>query len=289
MTVTESSGSREFSPTSSAGLALPGIGPRSFVIVTGGAGVLGSAVAGALTSLGATVGLVGRSSTSLQRRAEACPGPGRALWATGDVAERGSVAAAVTDLVERAGPPTGLVNMAAVIAGSRRSSEVSEEEIDVLLRVNVKGSFEAVQACAPAMAEAGGGSVVLVSSVAAHRARSGAPLYGATKAAVIRLTQQLAWEHGPSGIRVNCISPGQTPTELTPWDAAPSSAPPAAKVTAGVEADSSSAVRKVARLPLRRRGTPSDYAGPVLFLLSDLAAYVTGVDVPVDGGLVATL
>jgi NAD(P)-dependent dehydrogenase (short-subunit alcohol dehydrogenase family) len=180
--------------------------------------------------------------------------------------------------------------MAAVIAGSRSSADVSEEEIDVLLRVNVKGSFEAVQACAPAMSEAGHGSVVLVSSVAAHRARSGSPLYGATKAAVIRLTQQLAWEHGPSGIRVNCISPGQTPTQLTAWDAAPSAAPAVAKVAGnGGVPDTSSAAGKAARLPLRRRGTASDYVGPVLFLLSDLAAYVTGVDIPVDGGLVATM
>lgn len=269
---------------------LPGLGPDSFVVVTGGAGVLGSAVAGGLTALGATVGLVGRAGPSLERAAAECPGPGRALWAAGDVGERGSVAAAVASLVEEAGPPTGLVNMAAVIAGSRSSAEVTEEEIDVLLRVNVKGSFEAVQACAPAMAGAGRGSVVLVSSVAAHRARSGSPMYGATKAAVIRLTQQLAWEHGPSGIRVNCISPGQTPTQLTAWDAAPSAAPPVAKVAGDSGApDTSSAAGKAARLPLRRRGTASDYVGPVLFLLSDLAAYVTGVDIPVDGGLVATM
>lgn len=272
-------------PPAPAGL--PGLGPDSFVVITGGAGVLGSAVAAALTSLGASVGLVGRSEGSLTRVAARLPGPGRAFWAVGDVAERGSLAAAVDGLVQRCGAPTGLVNMAAVIAESRRSADVAEEEIEVLLRVNVKGSFEAVQACAPSMATAGRGSVVLVSSVAAHGARAGSPVYGATKAAVIRLTQQLAWEHGPSGIRVNCISPGQTPTQLTSWDAPPSAAPPVPKL--GEAGGSSTASSKVARLPLRRRGTAEDYVGPVLFLLSDLAAYVTGVDLPVDGGLVATL
>ncbi|MDQ3483808.1 MAG: SDR family oxidoreductase, partial [Actinomycetota bacterium] len=188
---------------------------------------------------------------------------------------------AVDALVAQGGPPTGLVNMAALISTTRALEEVGEEEIDALLSVNVKGSFEVVRACAPLMKQAGRGSIVLVSSVAAHRARAGSPLYGASKAAVLRLTQQLALDLGPYGIRVNCMSPGQTPTQLRLWNA--SAADSTAEDPRGAPSGDPS------KLPLRRRGKAEDYVGPVLFLLSNLSDYVTGIDLPVDGGLLARL
>jgi len=98
-------------------------------------------------------------------------------------------------------------------------------------------------------------------------------VYGATKAAVVRMARQLAVELGPDGIRVNSVSPGQTPTVLRGVDEPPGGPPVAAR--GGGEA----------AIPLRRRGRLDDYAGPVLFLASDLAAYVTGIDLLVDGGV----
>jgi NAD(P)-dependent dehydrogenase (short-subunit alcohol dehydrogenase family) len=261
-------------------LCLPGIGPQSFVVITGGGGVLGAELAAGLVRLGARVGLIGRSSPALQEAARRCTGPGQVFTATGDVASRESIRAAVGELLAVGGPPTGLVNMAALISATPEPGEVPEDEIDTLLSVNVKGSFEAVRACMPAMKEAGHGRVVLVSSVAAHRARAGSPVYGASKAAVLRLTQQLAFDLGPHGIRVNCMSPGQTPTQLTLWNA-----PDGSALEDGRGAPSGSA----AKLPLRRRGRAEDYVGPVMFLLSDLSDYVTGVDIAVDGGLLACL
>lgn len=263
-----------------ATLHLPGVGPGSFIVITGGGGVLGAALAESLVQLGARVGLVGRDPRSLRAVASRCSGRGAVLTAEADVASRQSISAAVDGLVAQGGPPTGMVNMAAVISASREMNDVPEDEIDSLLSVNVKGSFEAVRACAPAMKEARHGRIVLVSSVAAHRARAGSPVYGASKAAVLRLTQQLAFDLGPHGIRVNCISPGQTPTQLTLWDApvGSTSADPRGAPTGDPS-----------KLPLRRRGQAHDYVGPVLFLLSDLSDYVTGVDIPVDGGLLTRL
>ena len=261
-------------------LQLPGIGPESFVVITGGGGVLGSELAVSLVRLGARVGLVGRTSPALLEAARRCEGPGEVHTAEADVASRKSISAAVDSLVANGGPPTGLVTMAAVISATREPEEVPEDEIDTLLSVNVKGSFEAVRACMPAMKGARHGRIVLVSSVAAHRARAGSPLYGASKAAVHRLTQQMAYDLGPHGIRVNCISPGQTPTQLKLYNAPAGSA---------FEDPRGAPSGDPSKLPLRRRGRAEDYVGPVMFLLSDLSDYVTGVDIPVDGGLLASM
>ena len=260
---------------------LPGLGSQSFVVITGGGGVLGEALAASLVRMGARVGLVGRTRKALQEAASRCDGPGQVFVTQADVSSRQAMSEAVDALVAQGGPPTGLVNMAALISTTRTIEEVGEEEIDALLSVNVKGSFEVVRACAPLMKHAGRGSIVLVSSVAAHRARAGSPLYGASKAAVIRLTQQLALDLGPHGIRVNCMSPGQTPTQLKLWNA--TGADSVADDPRGAPSGDPS------KLPLRRRGKAEDYVGPVLFLLSDLSDYVTGIDLPVDGGLLARL
>lgn len=262
-----------------AEVKLSGVGPGSFVIVTGGGGVLGSELATALSALGVTVGLIGRSAATLDEATMHCLGPGEALAEVGDVSSRSSLTAAVAALQRDADlPMSGVVTMAAVSGSSQRSEETSEAEGSALLDVNVKGAFETVRACVPAMREAGSGSVVMVGSVVAHRARSGSPLYGAAKAAVLRLGRQLAYELGPDGIRVNTISPGQAGTRVAAWDAA-----------AGEPPQERDDPRHPSRLPLRRRGEARDYVGPVLFLLSDLSSYVSGVDIPVDGGLLATL
>lgn len=258
---------------------LPGIGPGRFVIITGGGGALGSELATALSALGVTVGLIGRSEAALDEATMLCLGPGEVFAERGDVTSRSSLTAAIAALQRDAEVPlSGVVTMAAVSGSSQCTEDMSEAEGSALLDVNVKGAFETVRACVPAMREAGSGSVVLVGSVVAHRARPGSPLYGAAKAAVLRLGRQLAYELGPEGIRVNTISPGQARTRVAAWDAA-----------AGEPPQEREDPRQLSHLPLRRGGEARDYVGPVLFLLSDLSSYVSGVDIPVDGGLLATL
>lgn len=258
---------------------LPGLDERSNVVIFGAGGVLGAEVAVALHQMGVGVGLVGRTRRSLNATAGRMNGAGRLSIAEGDVSDRDSLERAVASVVDELGPLTGMVNMASVIGRPEPTADVSTDEVRVLSDINLVGAWESVRAVVPAMPA--GGSIVLVSSVAAHRARAGNSFYGATKAAVLRLTQQFAHEYGPSGVRVNSLSPGQTPTQLTFWDQ-PGQAPKSGE-------ENAPSADKTARVPLRRRGTAEDYVGPTLFLLSGLSGYVTGADLPVDGGLLACL
>lgn len=259
-------------------ISLPGLSRNASVVIIGGGGALGGSLGLALNDLGVSVGLVGRSRDPLDRVASAAAGDAPIAVATGDVSDKASLSVALERLHDEIGPFTGMVNEASVMGRSLSGDEVGADEIHAMIDTNFLGAWVSVRATAPLMAS--GGSIVLVSSVAAHRARAGNPIYGATKAGVNRLVKQFAHELGPSGIRVNSISPGQTPTQLTYWDERGSAAPvDAAGPTHGPD--------KAARLPLRRRGELRDYVGPTLFLLSDLAAYVTGSDLPVDGGLLA--
>jgi NAD(P)-dependent dehydrogenase (short-subunit alcohol dehydrogenase family) len=104
-------------------------------------------------------------------------------------------------------------------------------------------------------------------------------VYGASKAALNRLALQMAVDLGKDGIRVNSVSPGQTPTQLRAFDEPPGT-PPREAMSRRVTGES---------LPLGRRGQLDDYVGPTLFLLSDMSRYVTGIDVPVEGGALAVL
>jgi 3-oxoacyl-[acyl-carrier protein] reductase len=189
-----------------------------------------------------------------------------------DLVRDGSLAAMVAEVSERVGPPTVLVNSAAIGAPHHDVTEIARRDVSTLFEVNVVGAYEAVQAVAPAMRAAGYGRIVNVASVAALRATRGGTAYGITKAAVISLTGQLAAELADGGITVNSVSPGQTPTKLRGIDE-PAGSPQE-------EATGSSAA-----IPLGRRGRLDDYVGAIAFLSSSLVGYITGVDIPVEGGI----
>jgi len=120
-----------------------------------------------------------------------------------------------------------------------------------------------------------GASMVNMASIAAYRSQGIGVAYAGSKAAVLRITGQLAVEWGPAGIRVNCISPGLTPTKIRGLDDEAGLPPKVQRSPVSRQTDA----------PLARSGTLDDYAGPTLFLLSDLARYVTGQDILVDGGI----
>ena len=148
--------------------------------------------------------------------------------------------------------------------------EVSEEDWDRVMSINVKSIVLASKFAIPRMQETGGGSIINISSIAGLRAHSSTP-YTASKAAVIGLTISMAADHGPDGIRTNCIAPGLVYTPM---------------VAPRMDDD----LRQIrsAAAPLRTEGTAWDIGYAALFLASDEARWVNGVVLPVDAGLVAT-
>lgn len=153
--------------------------------------------------------------------------------------------------------------------GSRGTVEqISEAEWDNVMRVNVTSMMLAAKAAVPAMRENGGGAITNVSSIAALRPR-GLTAYSVSKGAVATLTQALAVDHGPDGIRANCILPGPVYTPM---------------VYAAGMSDELRERRRLASL-LQIEGEPWDIAWAAVYLASDEAKYVTGLIMPVDGGV----
>ncbi|HKY95183.1 MAG TPA: SDR family oxidoreductase [Kiloniellales bacterium] len=147
-------------------------------------------------------------------------------------------------------------------------AELSEAAFDKVLATNLKGMHLLCQRALPLVAARGGGSAILVSSIAALRASKGLGAYGISKAAVAALARQLAAEWGPQGVRVNALAPGLIKTEFsrTLWE------------------DPERLKRAEERTPLRRLGSPEDIAGVALFLAAPASAYVTGQVLVADGG-----
>ena len=254
---------------------LPGLDGERVALVTGGTGAIGWRTTEALATLGVRVGVMGRSPEAVKRAVDEAAEPlrDRLVAVPGDVSVQADAAAAVDTLVQRFGRLDALVHCAAVGDSGADLAELTVEEIDQLLAVNVRGTLLIAQAAAVPMRAAGRGSMVLVASVGAFRVNPRGSVYGATKAAVVRLARQLAVELGPHGVRVNSLSPGQTPTLLRKVQEQPGT--PTGASPGG----------DAAKIPLRRRGVLDDYAGAAAFLASDLASYVTGVDLLVDGGV----
>ncbi len=193
---------------------------------------------------------------------------GTASSFTADVTKSADCEAMVAAAVERYGRLDILDNNVGI--GSRGSIlEISEEEWDRVMNVNVKGMMLASRAAIPAMVQGGkGGAIVNISSIAAMRPR-GLTAYGTSKGAVIALTRSMAVDHAGDGIRVNCIAPGPVYTPM---------------VYAGGMTDELRERRRNASL-LKVEGSGWDIGYAALYLCSEEARYVTGVVLPVDGGV----
>jgi NAD(P)-dependent dehydrogenase (short-subunit alcohol dehydrogenase family) len=256
----------------------PGLGHRRCVLVTGGSGAIGSSVGTVLASLGLPVVLVGRDRDRLQHVVEAAP-PGCRPLLRVEVADLSSPPQVehLSSALEADGVVIDALVHAAGVAGSGKAvDELGAQEIERVLLDNVAAAMLLVGAFVPGMRDMGGGTIVTVGSVAAKRARSGGALYGASKAALRQLTRALAVELGPYGIRVNSVTPGQTPTRLRTFD----------DPFSGGRIESRRASESL-NIPLRRRGETMEYVWPIVFLISDLASYITGAEITVDGGVSA--
>jgi 3-oxoacyl-[acyl-carrier protein] reductase len=239
-------------------------------LVTGGSRGIGAACCEALARAGARVlidyQLERPRAELLARRIREAGGEAEAVAA--DVSRREEAEALVSDAIGR----FGRLDVLVCNAGIWRESpveEISDGEWDETIGVNLGGTFHVIRAAVPSMKQRGGARIVTLSSTAGQR---GEPLhchYAASKGAIISLTKSLAAELGPFGIRVNCVAPGWVETDMT-RDA--------------LAGDGGRAI--AATIPLGRVGRPEEIAGAVLFLVSDLASYVSGEVLNVNGGSV---
>jgi 2-keto-3-deoxy-L-fuconate dehydrogenase len=239
-------------------------------VVTGGASGIGRAIAEVFAEAGAQVAVVDLNGASAKAAAEALGG--RASGWECNVGDKASVEAAFAGIAE-AGAVDILVNSAGVAhVGTLLST--SEEDFDRLYRVNVKGTYLAMQAALPAMQKAGGGAILNMASIAATAGLPDRFAYSMTKGAVLSMTLSVARDYMGEKIRCNCISPARVHTPFVDGFVA--------RTYPGKEAEAMA--RLSAAQPIGRMGKPEEVALLALYLCSDAASFVTGVDYPLDGG-----
>ncbi|MFH5822422.1 SDR family NAD(P)-dependent oxidoreductase [Georgenia sp. AZ-5] len=247
------------------------------VVVAGGAGAQGRVGAALFAGEGARVVVAdasGSGATAVRDRIVA--GGGAATCRQVDVGSEDDWATLVDHAVGTYGRLDGLVNYAAVL--SRAGVEETEPEAwERTLRVNLTGAWLGLKLAVPAMRASGGGSIVNVGSVDALVGRGGGAAYQASKGGVRLLTKSAATQYAREGIRVNAVHPGPMEARMSEIVG------PRADATATKELEA----RLVAQVPMGRLGRPADIAHAVRYLLSDESAFVTGIDLPVDGGLTA--
>lgn len=236
-------------------------------LVTGGSRGIGRAIAGRLYGHGAAVGILDIDREGAEAAAQSLTGHGRSVGLAGDVSSSEQAESAVQAVEEQLGPVDILVNN----AGLTRDGlliRMSEADWDLVLDVNLKGPFIMTKQVARGMMKRRSGRIVNVASVVGIIGNAGQANYAASKAGLIGLTKTLAKEFAARNVLLNAVAPGFIDTEMT--RALPENA------------------REMLQnqIPLRRLGSPEDVADAVLFLASDLASYITGQVLVVDGGMV---
>ncbi len=242
-------------------------------LVTGASSGIGAHIAKLLASNGARVCIAARRRDRLADLAHEIDAGGGKAFAVGmDVTERVSVVAALDEILREVGPPSILVNNAGVASGAN-ALDVTDEDWRRVIDTNLQGAWIAAQETAKRMRDAGGGVIVNTASILGLRVSPGVAPYAISKAGIVQMTKVMALELARYNIRVNAIAPGYIATDINQEFLA---------------SDVGQAMIK--RIPMRRVGQMSDLDGPMLLLVSDASAYMTGAVIPVDGGhLVSSL
>jgi 2-hydroxycyclohexanecarboxyl-CoA dehydrogenase len=226
-------------------------------VVTGGGSGIGRAVADRLRADGYHVASIDLTPSDDQ------------FAQTADVTDRGQVEAALSAIRAQLGPVTVLVN-AAGLDGFKRFTDITFDEWQKVVDVNLNGVFHCIQAVLPDMVDAGWGRIVNISSSSTHSGTAYMSHYVAAKSAVNGLTKSLALEYGPAGITVNAVPPGFIDTPMLRNAEARGRL---GDVQATIDAT-----------PVRRMGKPEDIAAACAFLISEEAGYITGQILGVNGG-----
>jgi NAD(P)-dependent dehydrogenase (short-subunit alcohol dehydrogenase family) len=244
-------------------------------IVTGGAGGIGRATAMALAAEGAEVAVVDLNGEAADAVAAEIRDAGfRAIGIRADVSSEADIERVIATTVAELGGVDVVFNNAGII---RRTTavETTVEEWDRVFGVNVRSIFLMCKHVVPIMAAAGGGSIINTGSGWGLKGGGQAISYCASKGAVVNMTRALAIDHGPQGIRVNSVNPGDVNTGMLRDEAQQLGEDPAAFLA------------EAADRPLRRMGEPREIAAAVVWLASDESSYVTGSALVVDGGGIA--
>lgn len=244
-------------------------------LVTGGGTGIGKAIALAFAREGAKVAVAGRRKEKLQETVhEMGKAGGSGLAIACDVSNARDAERAVQEAAENFGKLNVLVNNAGVLHVATIEG-TSEEEWDRLMTINLKGPFLMCRAALPEFRKAGGGAIVNVGSVLGLIGMKDRAAYCASKGGVALLTKAMALDHGHEHVRVNCICPSIVETELV------------AGLFAASEAGEAARKARVAQIPVGRVGKPEDVAEMAVFLASEESSWMTGVAIPLDGGLSA--
>ena len=241
-------------------------------LITGGASGIGRATALLFAREGAAVAVVDLDEAGGQAVVEMIVGEGgQAIFVRCDVSQAADCQRAVQQTVDELGGLDILFNNAGII---RRADVIgtTEEEWDRVMAVNVKSVFLMSKYAVPVMEKAGGGAIINTGSGWGLVGGANAVSYCASKGAVVNMTRAMALDHGAQNIRVNCVCPGDTDTEMLRNEAQQ------------LGASEKEFLAEAADRPLRRMGTPEEIAQAVLYLASDASSFVTGATLVVDGG-----
>jgi NAD(P)-dependent dehydrogenase (short-subunit alcohol dehydrogenase family) len=239
-------------------------------VITGSSKGIGRSIAETMSALGAKV-------VVSSRKADACEAVARDIRASGgeaivipcNIGRKSEVEALVAGAIEKLGKIDALVCNAAVNPYYGPLAGIGDDAFDKIMASNIKSNLWLANLAIPGMAERGGGSVTIISSIGGIRGSSMLGAYGISKAADFALARSLAVEWGPKNVRVNCIAPGLVKTDFARalWE------------------NPDNLKKRTETTPLRRIGEPQDIGGVAAFLASPAAAFITGQVIVADGGV----
>lgn len=241
------------------------------VLLTGASGGIGQVLAVALAEAGATIGVHGRDEARIQKTCDLVEAAGgQAVPLTGDLSRVDDC----HDLVTRANEGLGRLDILINCAATNRRKpivEVTEDDFDAVMAVNLRSIYFLSQAAYPLMREQGGGKIIHIGSINIFYGLDTVSLYGLTKGGMAQLTKVMAVEWAQDNVQINCVTPGYFLTALSRplWE------------------DEKKARWFRSRIPVRRPGQPDELVGTILLLASDASSYINGQNIVVDGGFLA--